>query len=81
MIYLYIRIKSDGDLFNLRHLKANNKTQEQLVKELLFADDLALVTHSLQTMQDLQTNLCWNIKKIRTNNQHQENKIPNPKHP
>ena len=43
----YIRTKSDGDLFNLRRLKAKNKTQEQLVKELLFADDLALVTYSL----------------------------------
>ena len=29
--------------FNLRRLKAKNKPQEQLVKELLFADDSALV--------------------------------------
>ena len=52
---LYIRTKSDGDLFNLRPLKAKNKTQELLIQELLFADDSALVTHSLQSMQDLLT--------------------------
>ena len=52
---LYIRTRSDGDLFNLRRLKAKNKTQELLIQELLFADHSALVTHSLQAMQDLLT--------------------------
>ena len=30
---LYIQTKSDGDLFKLKHLKAKNKPQEQLVKK------------------------------------------------
>ena len=64
MIYLYIRIKSDGDLFNLRHLKANNKTQEQLVKELLFTADLALVTHSLKTLKNLLTTFAEKSKRF-----------------
>ena len=55
---LYIRTRSDGDVFNLRRLKARknkNKTQELLILERLFAHDSALVTHSLQAMQDLLT--------------------------
>ena len=52
---LHIRTRSDGDLFNLRRLKAKSKTLEKLIQELLFADDTALVTHSLQAMQNLLT--------------------------
>lgn len=51
----YIRIRSDGDLFNLGRLKAKNKTQKLLIQELLFADDSELLTHSLQAMQGLLT--------------------------
>jgi len=42
----YIRTRSDGGLYNLRRLKANSKVREVCVRELLFADDSALVTHS-----------------------------------
>ena len=52
---IYIQTRCDGDLFNLRRLKAKSKTREQLIQELLFADDSVLVTHSLQAMQDLLT--------------------------
>ena len=52
---IYIRTRGDGDLYNLRRLKAKSKTREQLIQELLFADDSALVTHSLQAMQGLLT--------------------------
>ena len=80
---LYIRTRSDGDLFNLRRLKAKKKTQELLIQELLFADDSALVTHSLQAMQDLLTafteasrrfGLTINIKKTEVLIQDTHNK-------
>lgn len=85
---LYIRTRSDRDLFNLRCMKAKNRTQEQLIQELLFADDSALVTHSLQAMQDLLTafaeaskrfGLTINIKKTEVLFQDTHNAKLNPR--
>lgn len=76
---LYIRTRSDGGLFNLRRLKARTKTREVLVRELLFADDAALVTSSPNGMQQLLTafanasqryGLSINIKKTEVLAQH-----------
>lgn len=38
-----IRYRTDGSLFNQRHPQACTKTMEHLIRELLFADDAALV--------------------------------------
>ena len=44
---VYIRYRLDGSLFNLRRLvHGHTKTVEQLVRDLLFADDAALVAHT-----------------------------------
>ena len=50
---VYIHTRSDGGLFNLSRLRAKTKVRHVLIRELLFADDAALATHSADTLQRL----------------------------
>ena len=43
---IYIRFRTNGSVFNLRRLLAQTKTSEELILELLFADDCALLVHT-----------------------------------
>ena len=58
---IFIHTRSDGNLFNLSRLKARTKVRKVLIRELLFADDAALVSHSesgLQRLVDALSSAC-----------------------
>jgi len=48
---VYIQTRQSADLFNVAHFRAKTKTTQILVRELLFADDSALVAHSAEKIQ------------------------------
>ena len=48
---LHVCNRMDGSLLNLLRIQACTKIHERLFRDILFADDAALVTH---TNQDLQ---------------------------
>ena len=50
---VYIQSRQSADLFNVAHFRANTKTTRILMRELLFADDSALVAHSAEEMQNI----------------------------
>ena len=48
-----LRTRSDGRLFNLGCLRAKTKVREALIRDMLFADDAAVTTHTHQERQTL----------------------------
>ena len=50
---IYIRFRADDSLFSLRRLLARTKTIEELITELPFADDYALLAHTEETLQHI----------------------------
>ena len=50
---VYIKFKTTGKLPNLRRFQASTKVMKALIRELLFADDCALFTHTVEDMQIL----------------------------
>ena len=49
---IYIRSRTTGKLFNLQRLQATTKVFEELIQELLYADDCALFAHSEKELQE-----------------------------
>ena len=50
---VYIQSRQSADLFNVAHFRAKTKTTRILMRELLFADDSALVAHSAEKMHNI----------------------------
>ena len=50
---IYLRTRSDGRLFNLARLRAKTKVREVLTRDMLFADDAAVVTHTQEELHSL----------------------------
>ena len=50
---VYIQTRREADLFNVAHFKLKSKTNTKLVRDLLFADDSALVAHTPYGIQAL----------------------------
>ncbi|XP_060794630.1 uncharacterized protein LOC132897202 isoform X2 [Neoarius graeffei] len=69
---IYIQTRQNADLFKVSQFKAQTLSTKNLVREMFFADDSAIVTHSFEGMQYLidkfaraaiQFSLKINIKK------------------
>ncbi|XP_069998486.1 uncharacterized protein [Penaeus vannamei] len=50
---IFIRTRTDGGLFNLSRLRSHWKILMQCIRELLYADDSALVAHLLKDIQEI----------------------------
>ena len=50
---IYIRFRTHGSLLNLRRFRAHTETIEELITELLFADDCALLVHTEEALQHI----------------------------
>ena len=50
---IHLHTRSDGKLFNMSRLKALTKVQRRLIRDMLFADDAAVVAHSQEELQRL----------------------------
>ena len=46
-----IRSRTDGNVFNLRRLKSKTRTSKVLIRDFLFADDCALLAHTVDDIQ------------------------------
>ena len=58
---IYLHTRHDGKLFNLKRLRAKTKVTCVLIREMLFADDAALVRHTqegLQCFMDRRSKAC-----------------------
>ena len=54
---VYLHTRTDGKLFNLARLKAKTKIRRVLIREMLFADDAALVAHTQDGLQSMMNAL------------------------
>ena len=60
---VHLHTRSDGKLFNLARLRAKTKVRHVVIREMLFADDAALVTHTMEDLQQLMDRLSHACKE------------------
>ena len=58
---VFLHTRADGKLFNLARLRAKTKVRHVVIREMLFADDAALVTHTMEDLQQLIPTLARNL--------------------
>ena len=61
---IYIRFRTNDSMFNLRRLLACTKTIEELITELLFADDCALLAHTEEALQHIVSRFSYADKSL-----------------
>ena len=52
---IYLRTRTDGNLFNLSRLRAKSKVQLRCLRDFLFAHHAAVTAHSAEDLQQLMT--------------------------
>ena len=61
---IYLHTRSNGNLFNLARLRAKKMVRSVLIREMLFADDAALVAHTEEALQRLITRFAVACKEF-----------------
>ena len=61
---IQITYRTDGGLFNTQRLKAKTKVTKSLVRDLLYADDCAIVAHTADDLQELTNSLSSATKRF-----------------
>ena len=61
---VYIHTRADGKLFNIARLRAKTKVTHMLIREILFADDAALTSHTEYGLQQLGSRLSHACKEF-----------------
>ena len=62
---VFLHWRSDGSLFNLARLRAKTKIKNASIRDLLFADEAALVAHDERTLQTMMDNLSLACKSFQ----------------
>ena len=61
---IYLKYRTDGGIFNLRRLRAKTEVAQTLIRELLFADDCAIMAHTLEHIQRLMDSFANAAKRF-----------------
>ena len=56
---VFLHTRADGKLFNLARLRAKTKVRHVVIREMLFADDAALMTRTMEDLQQLIDKLSY----------------------